>query len=87
MCSSDLPATTLQPISLLEHADYRFFVPAWIHDWDKTPRAVTATNAEPTDRLGLIEIGWQHRFLLASQINILAYPAERLTELIERFRT
>jgi FkbM family methyltransferase len=79
------PATTLEPIAVLEKHDYHFFVPVWIHDVDGVRHAVAATNATPTDRFGLIEIGWQHRFLLTNQINILAYPAERVAELHRRF--
>jgi FkbM family methyltransferase len=79
------PATTLEPIAVLEEHDYRFFVPVWIHDEDGLRHAVVATNTTPTDRFGLVEIGWQHRFLLTSQVNILAYPAERMAELHRLF--
>jgi hypothetical protein len=75
----------VQPRLFLEEHDYRFFVPTWIHEANGVRYTVGTTNAAPTDIFGLVEIGWQHRFLLANQIDILAYPAERVAELHRLF--
>ena len=80
------PSITLEPIAILEELDYRFYVPVWLHDPDGILMAVTAINATPTDRLGLVETGSQRCCLLADQISILAYPAEQTDELHRRFR-
>ena len=80
------PATTLEPISVLESFDYRLFVPVWVYDTGGVRHAVAATNASPTNLLGLVEIERQHRFLLTNQINILAYPTERVAELYRLFQ-
>jgi len=80
------PAITLEPFAVLEDLHYRFYAPTWVQEIGGASFGITATNAEPTDRFGLVEIDASHRFMLDSQINILAYPAERLSELHAHFQ-
>ena len=67
--NSETQETTRGPFNLLSGMDYRFFVPVLVGH----------------DRLQLVETTIEQRLLMAPQLNILAYPAERMDTLSNTF--
>jgi len=77
----DDPRLTLDPIRLLDGLNYRFFYPGWVEgDAD-----CIVQKRIGSDVLALVPFVAAQRFQLASQLNILAVPSERLAELRTRF--
>lgn len=82
----DDPDLTLAPIRLLADAGYRFFFPAWADS--AAPDCIVASHAPPAEAeptLAVVPFLVGQRFLLPSQLNIVAVPAERAAEFAGRF--
>ncbi len=80
---------TFEIFDYLESLDYVFFVPAWYMEDDHArffDRILTAPSAaDKSYRLGLLPYEQHNRFLLNDNLNVLAWPKERLGALAEIF--
>ena len=80
---------TFEPFTYLAELGYVFFVPAWYmeddHDWmfDRVPTAESL--ADQSFRLGLIPYYQEARFLLNDNLNVCAWPSDRLADLDHLF--
>jgi hypothetical protein len=71
-------------MEFLRERDYRFFYAGWaVGD----PRCVVPSDKAPSGKMGtlaLVPFLTAQRFHLPDQLNILAVPAERMSQLRER---
>ena len=82
----DDPDLTLAPIRFLAERGYRFFFPGWADA--KAVDCILAGHAAPQGPepiLALVPFLADQRFLLPSQLNIVAVPAERIDVFKSRF--
>lgn len=84
----DAPERTFAALELLAAHGYRLFMPALMFSkngrtvmmkYGADPAALIA--ADPAPKIGLFEVNPENRYLLGSQLNILAAPPGRIAEL------
>ncbi len=76
------PETTIRPLTILEKAGYKFFLPVFIMQWNDQPyfagyNEYSSLELGEEMTLGLVEFTAQQRYLFNPQINILACHASR----------
>ncbi|TAN56459.1 MAG: FkbM family methyltransferase, partial [Magnetospirillum sp.] len=78
----DRPGLTLDPIAFLAERSYHFFLPGWVRG---NPDCILPEPGDSAE-LALVPFRPEQRFLLPSQINIVAVPEEKLAAFAARFR-
>jgi FkbM family methyltransferase len=82
------PDRALQPWVMLRQWGYVFYHPAWVQRHEKLPpflasdKVILNSNEE---MLALVPLSLEERFLHQDQVNVLACPAERVSDLRSRF--
>lgn len=77
----DRPGITLDPIAFLAERAYRFYLPGWVGG----AADCILTSPGGSTQLALVPFRPDQRFLLPSQLNIVAVPEEKLAEFTARF--
>lgn len=80
----DNPALTLDPFALLAARNYRFFYPAWIGHTADYIQMAPILSADRKGVLALVPFLTAQRFQLPSQLNVVAVPDDRFTEMKAR---